>query len=197
VILDRDGVLNREGAGPVTAPRDWVWEDGGLDALDLLAAHGALVSIVTNQSCIGRGLASQADVDGLHGWLAAELTGRGVRLVGIFTCPHAPDAGCRCRKPAPGLVLDAVRSAGVPPAETLLVGDADRDVVAGRAAGVTPFLVGTGKGRSRTAGSPGRPAPSPPPFDDVCAAVVALLGAHPGAGAPTPASPGSSPGAAR
>lgn len=151
VILDRDGVLDREPAeGWLTDRADWVWEDGaldGLDALAALAADGVAVSVATNQSGIGRGAVSAAEVSTLHEWLARDLRARGLNLVGIFTCPHAPDDGCRCRKPAPGLVLDAVAASGVPPEQTVFVGDAERDVVAARAAGVEPLLVRTGKGR--------------------------------------------------
>ena len=149
VILDRDGVLNREPAsGWVTDAAQWEWETGALDALDLLAASGVRVSIVTNQSCIGRGLVAADVVERLHSWLAAELRARGVDLVGIFVCPHAPDAGCACRKPGAALFEQAIAESGVSAARTVAVGDDVRDVEAARAAGVRPIVVLTGKGRA-------------------------------------------------
>ena len=148
VILDRDGVLNRElEKGWLTDPDQWVWEPGALEALRLWSAHGTRISVATNQSGIGRGVASSGAVDAVHGWLRRELTALGVDLVGIFVCPHAPDEGCECRKPAPGLIRRAVEESGIPEEETMVIGDDLRDLAAGRAAGLRVGLVLTGKGR--------------------------------------------------
>ncbi len=147
VILDRDGVLNRElEKGWLTDPDQWVWEPGALEALRLWSAHGTRISVATNQSGIGRGVASSGAVDAVHGWLRRELTALGVDLVGIFVCPHAPDEGCECRKPAPGLIRRAVEESGIPEEETMVIGDDLRDLAAGRAAGLRVGLVLTGKG---------------------------------------------------
>ena len=147
VILDRDGVLNRElEKGWLTDPDQWVWEPGALEALGLWSAHGTRISVATNQSGIGRGVASSGAVDAVHGWLRRELTALGVDLVGIFVCPHAPDEGCECRKPAPGLIRRAVEESGIPEEETMVIGDDLRDLAAGRAAGLRVGLVLTGKG---------------------------------------------------
>lgn len=147
LILDRDGTLNRESVGGWLAdPAQWEWEEGVLEALQLLSKTGVVVSVVTNQSGIGRGIVSQADVDRVHVWLRAELAAADVSLVGIYVCPHAPGSGCACRKPRPGLVQQAVDASGVGVGATLLVGDDERDLAAGRAAGVEVALVCTGKG---------------------------------------------------
>lgn len=147
VVLDRDGVLCVERPGRwLDDPADWRWERGARPGLERLARAGVPVSVATNQSGIGRGVVDEARVVALHGWLAGQLRGLGVELVGIFVCPHAPDAGCRCRKPAPGLVLDATAASGVAAAQTVVVGDAVRDLEAARAAGARSALVRTGKG---------------------------------------------------
>lgn len=163
VVLDRDGVLNRElDHGPVTDPSQWEWEHGAVDGLRLLSREGVLLSVVTNQSCIGRGSVDRSSVDALHRWMVAELETFGVEMAGVHICPHAPEDGCGCRKPAPGLLLDALTAVGVPPASTLLVGDDVRDVQAGRSADTAVALVRTGKGCRSTA-----VLPEVPVFDDL------------------------------
>jgi D-glycero-D-manno-heptose 1,7-bisphosphate phosphatase len=146
LILDRDGVLNRERAEGVFDVAAWQWERGALAGLEALAEHGLRVSVATNQSAIGRGLVAAEDVEAVHEWLAGELRSLGIDLVGIFSCPHAPDHGCRCRKPRPGLVEQAVAASAIETTATALVGDARRDLEAGAAAGVRTILVATGKG---------------------------------------------------
>ena len=147
VILDRDGVLNRElASGWLTDPGQWEWEQGALDALGIWSTHGTRISVATNQSGIGRRVVSSRDVDSIHDWLSRELSALGVDLVGIFVCPHAPDEGCDCRKPGPGLILQAVEKSGIPTEETIVIGDDLRDLASGRAAGLRVGLVCTGKG---------------------------------------------------
>ena len=147
VILDRDGVLNRElDSGWLTDLEQWEWEEGAIDALGVWSTHGTRISVVTNQSGIGRGVASRQAVDGIHAWLGNELSALGIELVGIFVCPHAPDERCDCRKPRSGLILEAVEKSGIPPEETIVIGDDLRDLAAGRAAGLRVGLVCTGKG---------------------------------------------------
>lgn len=171
VVLDRDGVLNRERDGWLSDPADWVWEVGARAALATLAASGVAVSVVTNQSGVGRGAVRADQVQAVHDWLAAQMRGAGVDLVGIWACPHVPADACDCRKPAPGGVRAAVAASGVAPEATVLLGDAARDVEAARAAGVAPVLVRTGKGAAtEEAGGLGDVAV----FADVGAAVAAL-----------------------
>lgn len=173
LVVDRDGVLNRERDRPVSSVAEWEWEDGALDAISRIAERGVRLSVVTNQSAIGRGLVSDSAVGAVHRWLAGELVARGVDLVGIFVCPHAPDTGCPCRKPLPGLVLDAMNRSAVPPTATVLIGDDLRDLDAGTAAGVGVALVRTGKGAEVERRGAGRRVVTV--YDDIGAAVAALL----------------------
>jgi D-glycero-D-manno-heptose 1,7-bisphosphate phosphatase len=149
VILDRDGVLNREApdAGWIHRPEDWVWEDGAVDGLSLLARAGLRLSVVTNQSGVGRGLFDAADVEAVHDRMLQEVERLGVRIDAVFVCPHAPEDACDCRKPLPGLMLEAIQVSGLSAAETIAVGDALRDLEAATAAGIPALLVRTGKGR--------------------------------------------------
>jgi D-glycero-D-manno-heptose 1,7-bisphosphate phosphatase len=153
LILDRDGVLNQEAPdhGYILRPEDFQWLPGALQALVSLSALGARISIATNQSAVGRGLMTAQDLDRVLAAMLEQARAAGARISGVFVCMHAPEAHCDCRKPAPGLVLSAVRDSGIPAARTLLVGDDVRDVEAARCAGVAAVLVRTGKGRRAAA----------------------------------------------
>lgn len=149
VILDRDGVLNREApdGGWVHRVDSWRWEDGALAGLKLLASAGIRISVATNQSGVGRGVFPSSDVDAVHKHMVDEAEKHGGRIDGIFVCPHAPSDNCRCRKPGPGLLEQAIEASGIAAGKTLFIGDAARDLEAARRAGVLPILVRSGKGR--------------------------------------------------
>ena len=150
VILDRDGVLNVESpdGGYVRKWSQWTWMPGALEGLAMLGSAGICVSIATNQSGVGRGLVRQADLEVIHARMGEEAARCGCFIDGVFVCPHAPDLGCTCRKPAPGLLLRAVEASAVSRAATIMLGDDLRDIEAAWAAGVSPALVRTGKGRN-------------------------------------------------
>jgi D-glycero-D-manno-heptose 1,7-bisphosphate phosphatase len=169
-IIDRDGVLNRERAEPTASVEAWEWEAGAIDGLRMLADRDIAMSVVTNQSAIGRGDVDPAAVARLHEWLDREITGMGVRLVGIFVCPHAPRDRCACRKPQPALLLEAMARGPFGPDQTVTIGDDLRDIEAGLAAGTSVVLVRTGKGAGVTARLPGEVVVA----TDLAAAVAAL-----------------------
>lgn len=181
-ILDRDGVLNREAvSGWLSSPEDWEWETGSLEALERLTKAGVVISVVSNQSGIGRGVVSREAVDDLHRWLESDLASRGVELNGIFICPHAPGEGCECRKPLPGLVLEAIERSAVPREQSVLIGDDKRDLEAGQAAGVRVALVLTGKGDQVQ----DRVAPNTLVFGNLLEAVNTILESSTGAAGAT------------
>jgi len=91
---------------------------------------------------------SAADLARVHARMTDSAAAAGGTIDAIFCCPHAPEAGCECRKPAPGLLFAAMRASGVEPAATLVIGDDARDIAAARAAGVAAALVRSGKGRA-------------------------------------------------
>lgn len=149
LLLDRDGVLNVESVGAVLRHRDqWRWERAALPALHLVAEQDIAVSVVTNQSAVARGCLDRDELEHLHEWLGDSIRRTGVRLVGIFSCAHEASDRCRCRKPAPGMLLEAIETSGIEAAATLMVGDDLRDLQAADAAGIASMLVRTGKGRS-------------------------------------------------
>jgi D-glycero-D-manno-heptose 1,7-bisphosphate phosphatase len=180
VILDRDGVLNYEApdSGYVQRPEDFHWLPGARAGLALLHRAGIRISVATNQSGVGRGLMSLEDLQRVHAKMTAEADASGGALDAVVWCAHAPLARCACRKPEPGLILAAIERSGVPAAESLVVGDDERDLEAAARAGVRAALVLTGKGR-RTAAQLGAHKPNRAGpirvFDDLEALARALV----------------------
>jgi len=148
VLLDRDGVINADQDGYVTSWDQFRLLPGTLEGLRQLTAAGYRLAVVTNQAVVGRGLASAAEVEGLNARMVSALAEGGARIDAVLYCPHAPEEGCACRKPEPGLLIEAGRRLGVSPADTCVIGDWVDDVAAARAAGcAVPILVLTGRGR--------------------------------------------------
>lgn len=143
VFLDRDGTLNRE-RGFVTKPEELEILPGVVPALQALRAAGYRLVVVTNQSGIAHGLYGEHDLARVHEALHAGLAG----LPDAYLhCPHHPDVDgeCGCRKPAPGLLLQARELLGIRFEGSVLVGDSARDLLAGRVLSLRTFLVRSGK----------------------------------------------------
>lgn len=141
LVLDRDGCLTVEGHH-LTDPADLVPEEGAQEAVARAAAAGWRVAVVTNQSVVGRGLVAPEAMLAMHVHLSTLFPSIDV----VYHCPHVPDSGCTCRKPAPRMPASAVADLGLDPARTVLVGDKVTDAGAGRAAGLDVLLVRTGHG---------------------------------------------------
>ena len=171
ILLDRDGVLNRDRADYVKSADELVMLDGSPEAVSALKAAGYTVLVVTNQSCIGKGILPMKGVLAINGLIQEAMVRAGGRVDAFYVCPHAPDEGCGCRKPAPGLMLQAAADWDFDPAETWLVGDATRDIQAGQTAGCSTALVRTGKGEASA-----RELPETPLYDDLAHFVSVLLG---------------------
>lgn len=151
VLLDRDGVLNVDRPESVQTVAAFELIEGAAQAVARLCDAGYTILVVTNQACVGRGDVSAETLEAIHDRLRADVAAVGGRISRIYVCPHRDEDGCDCRKPKPGLVARAQRDFGFEPAETWLVGDDERDVLAARAAGCRPALVRTGKGAQHTA----------------------------------------------
>ena len=147
VILDRDGVINRESVNFIRSPAEWIPLPGALRAIAALTRAGFAVVVATNQSGVGRGLFSAAMLAEIHRHMIVAVEAEGGRLAGIFACPHAPEANCDCRKPRPGLLRQIEAAFGRSLAGTAVVGDSERDIRAAQAVGARPILVRTGNGR--------------------------------------------------
>ena len=146
VILDRDGTINHDSDEYIKSPAEWRPIKGSLEAIARLTHAGYRIAVATNQSGIARGLLDTRTLFAIHDTLLRALALVGGRIDAFFFCPHAADAGCQCRKPQPGMLLEVARRFNVSLEETYMVGDALRDLEAAAAAGARPVLVLTGKG---------------------------------------------------
>jgi len=137
VFLDRDGVINRK---PPEGDYVTRWEDfhilpGVAEGIALLNRAGFLVIVVTNQRCIAKGLMSAAELEKMHKRMTELLAKAGAIVDETFYCPHEIELGCDCRKPAPGMLLNAARLRGIELSASWMIGDSEIDVEAGRRAG--------------------------------------------------------------
>ena len=158
VIVDRDGTLCVEREGYLQTPDDWAPLPGALDAIARLNHAGYQVVIAANLPGLGRGLFDMAALNAIQAKMNKQLAAVGGRVEAIFYCPHAPDEGCTCRKPLPGLFQQIGERYKVDLRNIHAVGDSVRDVQAAAAAGCIPHLVLTGKG------APVQTDPLPPEF---------------------------------
>ena len=149
VFLDRDGT--------VIAEKHYLRDPAGVELLPGAAAGlrrlrdlGYRLVILTNQSGVGRGYFRQEDVDAVHARLGALLADEGVRLDGIYCCPHRPKDRCACRKPATGLVERACAELGLDPRTSIMIGDKASDIELGARCGMKTILVQTGYGAGET-----------------------------------------------
>lgn len=147
VILDRDGVINEDSDAYIKSADEWRPIPGSLEAIARLHHAGYRVLVASNQSGIARGLFTIDDLNAMHRKMALALSQVGGQVEGVFFCPHAPEDGCRCRKPFPGLIVDIGRRLQVDLTGVPSIGDALRDIQAARAVGARPILVLTGKGQ--------------------------------------------------
>lgn len=143
VFLDRDGTLNRANKGEfVFRVKDWQWLPGAQGACKRLQAAGYSLAVVTNQGGIGHGMYNEADMRVVNEHMAAQLAESGVFLAAVVSCPHRRDAGCDCRKPAPGMAQQVENVVGpIDYAASWAVGDKPSDVGFGRALGARTALL--------------------------------------------------------
>jgi D-glycero-D-manno-heptose 1,7-bisphosphate phosphatase len=145
VLLDRDGTLNVE-RHYLADPEQVELLPGVIPGLRLLQTHDLGLVVLTNQSGLARGYFDRAALAAVHARLRHLLAEAGIDLAAIHVCPHGPDDGCTCRKPAPGLALAAAAEHGFDLAQSFVIGDKGSDVELGRAVGATTILVRTGYG---------------------------------------------------
>lgn len=141
VFIDRDGTINVN-VEYLDNPEEFEMYDGVAEGIKLLNTRGFFVVVATNQSGIERGYYTQEIVEAIHERMKKELWERAKAWVdAIYYCPHAPETGCECRKPKPGLLQRAIKENGIIPRLSFMIGDRPLDVEAGESVGVVTVLV--------------------------------------------------------
>jgi D-glycero-D-manno-heptose 1,7-bisphosphate phosphatase len=150
VFLDRDGVIIQNRENYVRSWKDVEFLPSSLQALRQLNQTSYKIIIVTNQSAVGRGIITLEEAEAINQRIIEEITDAGGRIDGLFVCPHAPDDHCFCRKPQPGLILQAAGALAIDLPSSVMIGDVLTDIQAGSAAGIkTLILVKTGLGQDQ------------------------------------------------
>jgi histidinol-phosphate phosphatase family protein len=170
-FLDRDGTLV-EDRGYAWKLEDYAPLPGAHEAVARLRSAGFGVVVVSNQSGVGRGYFEASDVDRFEARLRADFAAHGAPLDACYHCPHTPDDGCACRKPAPGMIERACREHDVDLGHSWVIGDKAADIELATLAGCRAVLVLTGQGRDQRC----RVGESVPVVDDLLAAVVHITG---------------------
>ncbi|MCW8828598.1 MAG: D-glycero-beta-D-manno-heptose 1,7-bisphosphate 7-phosphatase [Gammaproteobacteria bacterium] len=173
IILDRDGVINQDSDDFIKSVDEFIPLPGSLEAIARLNQAGYRVAVATNQSGIARGYYGISTLNAMHDKLRRLLAVHGGSIEMIAFCPHAPDDGCDCRKPKPGMYRDIARRMEIPLENTIVIGDSLRDLEAARAVAAKPVLVRTGKGQKTL--DKGVGVDDTPVYDDLLAAVNALV----------------------
>ncbi|MDD3471604.1 MAG: D-glycero-beta-D-manno-heptose 1,7-bisphosphate 7-phosphatase [Syntrophaceae bacterium] len=143
IFLDRDGVINRKLPENryVANQKEFELIPGVRAALKILSKLGYLLIVVTNQRGIARGLMDETQLNEVHRHMKTKLEERDILLDGIYFCPHDRDEGCNCRKPRPGMILEATTQFNIDLDQSFMVGDSDSDVAAAVSAGVRAIRI--------------------------------------------------------
>jgi D,D-heptose 1,7-bisphosphate phosphatase len=148
IFLDRDGVINKE-VGYLSKPNNFEFIEGSIEGLKILKQKGFLLIIITNQAGIARGFFTEATLKAIHKVMLNRLKQNGITLDDIYYCPHHPDftGSCDCRKPNPGMILNAELKHNINLNNSYMIGDTLKDIQTGKAAKCKTVLVLTGYGK--------------------------------------------------
>jgi D-glycero-D-manno-heptose 1,7-bisphosphate phosphatase len=137
LFLDRDGVINID-RGHVFLKEHFEFAEGIFGLCRKYIDDGYLIIVITNQAGIAKGLYSEDDFKELTDWMVEQFSKEGITITKVYHCPHHPeiDGPCDCRKPEPGMILQAVRDFDLDIKECILIGDKETDLEAGRSAGI-------------------------------------------------------------
>lgn len=137
LFLDRDGTINVD-KGYVFNPDDFEFQPGIFELVRAYADNDFLIFVITNQSGIARGLYTEEDYYKLTDWMVRRFADENIRIEKVYHCPHLPEitGPCSCRKPNPGMIVEAVNKYGIDREASVLIGDSERDLLAGKNAGI-------------------------------------------------------------
>lgn len=135
IFLDRDGVINKE-IGYLYKVKDFEFINGVFEACKYFQTIGYNIIIITNQSGIARGYYQEKDFHFLTEWMLSQFNNQGVNILDVFFCPHDPKAACKCRKPKPGMLVEACNKFDIDMEKSWLIGDKEIDIIAANKAGI-------------------------------------------------------------
>lgn len=135
VFLDREGTINRDSAEYIKSRAEFDFIPGSIEAIRNLTLNGFTSIVITNQSALARNYVTPEELNAMHELMWNAVASEGGKITDVFFCPHMPDEGCDCRKPAPGLILQARQKYNIDLADSIMVGDSVKDIACGRNAG--------------------------------------------------------------
>ena len=140
IFLDRDGVINKE-VRYLYRLSDFEFIDGIFDACLYFQKLGYKIVIITNQSGIARGYFTENDYQKLTEWMLSQFNDNGINILDTFYCPHSPESLCECRKPKPGMLIEAKYKYNISMKDSWMIGDSESDIKAANAAGISNTLL--------------------------------------------------------
>jgi len=141
IFLDRDGVINKNRSDYVKDISELKIFSNVSESIKKLKNYGFLVIVITNQSAINRGLTSHENVNKIHHSIESFLEKNKTSIDAFYYCPHKPDENCMCRKPKPGLIIQASNEFNIELKSSWMIGDSDSDVKAGELAGCNSIKI--------------------------------------------------------
>jgi len=139
-FIDRDGVINKE-IGYLHEIAKFEFIDGVIEALKYIQNKGFKIIVITNQSGIGRGMYSREKFLELNKWMIDFLSTQGVKILDVFYCPHSPEERCTCRKPLPGMFLEAIKKYDIDIEMSWSIGDKETDIQAAKSSGISNTIL--------------------------------------------------------
>ncbi len=140
IFLDRDGVINKE-VGYLFRISDFEFIDGVFDACLYFQKLSYKIIIISNQSGIARGYYNENDYQKLTEWMLCQFNANGINILDIFYCPHSPESLCECRKPKPGMLIEAEYKYNISMKDSWMIGDKETDIKAANLAGITNTIL--------------------------------------------------------
>ena len=175
VILDRDGVINQDSDAYIKSVDEWIPIPGSINAISQLSLAGFKIAVATNQSGLARGLFDEITPGNMHSLMGDWVEECGGQIDVICYCPHGPDEGCLCRKPASGLLEQIADELMIPVVGAWYVGDTSKDIELALKMLCRPILVRTGKGRKTELQLGVEKLNGVMIFDDLAAAAIFIL----------------------
>lgn len=141
IILDRDGVINQDSLHYIKSPEEFILIPGSCEAIARLTAAGYCIAVATNQSGIARGYYDEQQLTAIHDKMMKSVQAAGGHIDFVRYCPHLPDAGCACRKPQPGMLLDIAKHFNCSLEGIPFIGDRVSDIQVAESTGAIPFII--------------------------------------------------------